>query len=215
LKNQGKAVIFSTHQMDQAEKLSDGICLINRGKMVLEGSVKEVKQRFGKNSVHIEYAGNGSFLKELPFIKQATVYENYAELVLTDSISSNEILNSVSSKIDVRKFEYVEPSLNSIFIEVVGRPATNDQSEPVKVQTKSQPQNIFKDKRVKKELFSLLSFASITFIVLIAKLFVATLSWNVAGIFALGTVATLFKFMKVKNTVALELRRKEGGNNER
>src|ERR1041385_1049620 len=51
LKQQGKAVIFSTHQMDQAEKLCDTICLINRGNVVLEGELREVKQRFGKNSV--------------------------------------------------------------------------------------------------------------------------------------------------------------------
>ena len=80
LKQQGKAIIFSTHQMDSAEKLCDEICLINRGKIVLEGSLKEVKQKFGKNSVHVEFVGDGSFIQALPQVKNATVYENYAEL---------------------------------------------------------------------------------------------------------------------------------------
>ncbi len=213
LKQQGKAVIFSTHQMEQAEKLSDEICLINRGKMVLEGSVKEIKQRFGKNSVHLEYEGNGSFLKDLPFVRQSTVYENYAELVLTDSIQSHEILEALSSKLEIRKFEYVEPSLNSIFIEVVGVPEANTQPEPVQIQAKPKQGNVFSDKRIKREMASLIIFASVTVAVLIAKLFVQNLSWGVAGIFAFGTIATFFKFLKAKKDVASEIQRKMKGDN--
>jgi ABC-2 type transport system ATP-binding protein len=122
LKQQGKAIIFSTHQMDSAEKLCDEICLINRGKIVLEGSLKEVKQKFGKNSVHVEFVGDGSFIQALPQVKNATVYENYAELQLNGAISSRELLSSISSKVEIRKFEFVEPSLNSIFLDVVGLP---------------------------------------------------------------------------------------------
>jgi ABC-2 type transport system ATP-binding protein len=120
LKRDGRAIIFSTHQMDQAEKLSDSICLINHGAMVLEGGVKEVKQRFGRNSIHLEYDGDGTFLKQLPFVRHANVYENYAELELGSEVSSHEILTAISSRIEVRKFEYMEPSLNSIFLKVVG-----------------------------------------------------------------------------------------------
>ena len=210
LKQQGKAIIFSTHQMDQAEKLSDQICLINRGKMVLEGSVKEVKQRFGRNSVHLEYEGNGAFLKELPFIRQSTVYENYAELVLNDSISSKEILAAITPKIDVRKFEYVEPSLNSIFIEVVGMPEAAHHPEPVK--TPERKPAVRQDKRVKRELMSLLFFVALTFSVLIAKIFVTALSWTMIGIFAAGTAVTLFKFLKIKKEVTAGAPEEKGGN---
>jgi ABC-2 type transport system ATP-binding protein len=129
LKREGRAIIFSTHQMDQAEKLSDSICLINRGTMVLEGGVKEVKQRFGKNSIHLEYDGDGTFLKQLPFIRDANVYENYAELELGMVVSSREILNAIASKLEVRKFEYIEPSLNSIFLKVVGPVQRSESAE--------------------------------------------------------------------------------------
>ncbi|MEK7251365.1 MAG: ATP-binding cassette domain-containing protein [Bacteroidota bacterium] len=76
MKQRNKAIIFSTHQMDQAEKLSDDICLINHGRVVLNGSVRDVKKRYGNNSVHLEYEGDGSFLRSLSGVKNAMMYEN-------------------------------------------------------------------------------------------------------------------------------------------
>ncbi len=120
LKEQGKAIIFSTHMMEQAEKLCEKICLINKGRTVLEGSIHEVKSRFGKNSIHLEYSGNGSFLSSLPMVKHAIVYENYAELEVQEGLQVNDIIKEVIPKLQLTKFELVEPSLNSIFISVVG-----------------------------------------------------------------------------------------------
>ena len=120
LKQQNKAVIFSTHQMETAEKLCDEICLINRGRVVLEGTVKQVKQQFGSNALHLEYNGDGAFLAQLPYVAKATVYENFAELSLKDSVSGNDVIASLAGKLEIRKLEFVEPSLNSIFLEVVG-----------------------------------------------------------------------------------------------
>ena len=84
--------------------------------------MKEVKQKFGTNSVHVEFSGDGSFISSLPQVKKATVYENYAEMQLNGDLSSRELLVSIASKVEIRKFEFVEPSLNSIFLEVVGMP---------------------------------------------------------------------------------------------
>lgn len=133
LKAKGKAVIFSTHQMDAAEKLCDEICLINKGRIVLEGTVKQVKQRFGMNAVHLAYEGDGSFLPSLPFVEKATVYENYAELSMRAGTSAGEILPAIAPRLDVRKFEFVEPSLNSIFLNVVGE--TVEQAEKRETET--------------------------------------------------------------------------------
>ena len=120
LKQKGKAIIFSTHMMEQAEKLCEKICLINRGKVVLEGELAEVKRRFGKNSVHLEFEGDGSFLSSLPMVKQALVYENVAELELNDHSASSNLLRDIVQKVNVRKFEFQEPSLHSIFMKTVG-----------------------------------------------------------------------------------------------
>ncbi len=121
LRKEGKAIVFSTHQMEQVEKLCDNICLINRGEVVLYGALRDIKRRYGRNSVHMEYDGDGSFLKQLPSIRKADVYENYAELELGDGQKMNDLLMAVVRKLDVRKFELVKPSLNSIFIDIVSQ----------------------------------------------------------------------------------------------
>ena len=120
LKQRNKAVIFSTHQMDQAEKLSDEICLINHGRVVLSGSVRDVKKRYGNNSVHLEFEGDGAFLRLLPGVKESIVYENSAELQLENDFNAQRLLPELVSKLELRKFELREPSMQSIFIQTVG-----------------------------------------------------------------------------------------------
>jgi ABC-2 type transport system ATP-binding protein len=120
LKQSGKAIVFSTHQMDQAERLSDTLCLINRGRVVLGGTVRDVKKRYGTNSVHVEFDGDGAFMASLPGVRRAIMYENAAELDLGPGARTQEILGSMNGKVELRKFELVEPSLQSIFIQIVG-----------------------------------------------------------------------------------------------
>ena len=62
LKAQGKAILFSTHRMDQVEKLCDSICLINNGVAVLAGKVREIKSRYQRNHVIVEFEGSSAFL---------------------------------------------------------------------------------------------------------------------------------------------------------
>lgn len=120
LRQRNVAIVFSTHQMEQVEKMCDRICLINKGKIVLGGALRDVKKNYGKNSVHLEFDGDGSFLKALPGVRKADIYQNYAELELADIDRSNELLKKLDANLHLRKFEIVEPSLNSIFIDVVG-----------------------------------------------------------------------------------------------
>jgi ABC-2 type transport system ATP-binding protein len=120
LSHQNTAIIFSTHQMEQVEKLCDSILLMNKGKEILQGSLMDVKQRYGSNSIHIEFEGDVSFLQTLPFVKRADVYQRYAEIELEDMTKSNDLLTLLSQKTTLRKFELVEPSLHSIFLQVVG-----------------------------------------------------------------------------------------------
>jgi ABC-2 type transport system ATP-binding protein len=107
--------------MEQAEKLCDRICLINKGRVVLQGDLREVKRGYGKNSVRVEFEGGGSSLGTLPGVKRSLVYENYAELELGGDGSPSEILRRIVGQLDVRKFELIEPSLESIFLDLVGR----------------------------------------------------------------------------------------------
>ena len=123
LKKQGKAILFSTHRMDQVEKLCDAISLVNRGTVVLSGTMREVKSRYERNRVVIEFEGDDSFLKH-ESIAESKNYSGHAELKLKDGADSQALLREASSsKARINKFELVEPSLEEIFIQTVGRQA--------------------------------------------------------------------------------------------
>jgi ABC-2 type transport system ATP-binding protein len=119
LKNKGKAILFSTHRMDQVEKLCDAISLVNRGTVVLSGTMREVKSRYERNRVVIEFEGDDSFLKH-ESIAEFKNYSGHAELKLKDGADSQALLREAVSKARINKFELVEPSLEEIFIQTVG-----------------------------------------------------------------------------------------------
>ena len=121
LKKQGKTILFSTHRMDQVEKLCDSICLINRGKPVLQGQLKDIKAQYGKSNVQIEYDGDGAFLQQNNLVKTYNNYGNYVEVRLAPGADSQQLLRMVAERSHVNKFEVMEPSLEEIFIEVVGK----------------------------------------------------------------------------------------------
>ncbi len=121
LKKQGKTILFSTHRMDQVEKLCDSICLIDRGRPVLQGALKEVKSRFGKNNVQIEYEGNADFLQQSQLVKSYNNYGNYVEVQLAAGADPQQLLRLVMERARVNRFELMEPSLEEIFKEVVGK----------------------------------------------------------------------------------------------
>ncbi len=121
LKKQGKTILFSTHRMDQVEKLCDAICLINKGRSVLQGNLKQVKGQYGKNNVQIEYEGSADFLKQTQLVGSYNNYGNYVEVRLAPGADPQTLLRMVAEKSRVSKFEVVEPSLEEIFIDVVGK----------------------------------------------------------------------------------------------
>ena len=94
------------------------MCMISRGKKVIDGQLGEVKARFGTNSVQIELDGDGSFIKDLPGVARVTDYNRYIELSLKDGIEPDSILQSIVGRVKVRRFAVVEPSLYDIFIEM-------------------------------------------------------------------------------------------------
>ena len=203
LKQQGKAIIFSTHQMDVAEKLCDEICLINHGRIVLEGSLSEVKKRFGKNSVRLEFNGNGTFLSSLPFVESATVYENSAELVLKGNVPSKDLFTAFNSSLDIRAFEFVHPSLNSIFLEVVGLPA--NEIQPVEIQPMPKKViDVSKDSRVKKARIGILISVVIAIVFLTINFKEESINWSAIGILSIAILANIVQYIVAKKKVVKE-----------
>jgi ABC-2 type transport system ATP-binding protein len=121
LKKQGRTILFSTHRMDQVEKLCDSICLINRGISVLQGPLKQVKAQYGKSNVQIEYEGNSDFLQQHALVGSYNNYGNYVEVRLAPGADPQQLLHAAAERSRISKFELVEPSLEEIFIEVVGK----------------------------------------------------------------------------------------------
>jgi ABC-2 type transport system ATP-binding protein len=118
LKRSGKTILFSTHVMEQAEKLCDYICMISRGKKVIDGKLADVRAQFGKNSIQVDIEGDGGFIKDLPGVKEMTEFNNYIEIKLAEGADPDDILKNILGKVKVSRFELVEPSLYNIFIDM-------------------------------------------------------------------------------------------------
>ena len=119
LRNQGKAVILSTHQMNQVEELCDRILMINDGRSVLYGNLAEIKSKYRSNSVLLEFEGK---LGEVPGITEKRTRKGYTELVLDEDTTPQQVLERlVSTGIIINRFEVATPPLNEIFLKVVGK----------------------------------------------------------------------------------------------
>jgi ABC-2 type transport system ATP-binding protein len=119
LKDQGRAILFSTHRMDQVEKLCDSICLINNGKAVLAGKVREIKATYERNRVIVEFEGSPAFLESAE-IAEARNFSGHAEIRLKEHGDAQKLLHEAAAVATIYRFELVEPSLEEIFIQTVG-----------------------------------------------------------------------------------------------
>ena len=119
LQKSGTTVILSTHLMDQVEKLCSSLCLIHRGRKVLEGPLAHIKKQYGRNSIVIEYEGAADFLHDAELVDQFDDYGNYVEVHFADGVEPQHILQRAVQEVRVSRFEVVEPSLNEIFIQTV------------------------------------------------------------------------------------------------
>jgi ABC-2 type transport system ATP-binding protein len=120
LRQEGKTILLSTHMMGEAEKMADEIILIHQGKIVLEGTLDEVRGAGGKNTLHLDFDGNGEFLADLAQVRRASIGSNSAELTIAEGTDPHELLRSAMTRLRIRRFEVAAPSLEEIFIEKVG-----------------------------------------------------------------------------------------------
>lgn len=122
MKDRKKTIIFSTHLMSQAEELCDSICLINRGRKLLDGSVREIKRNFGSRVIAIDGEGLEEIIQDPGLVSTIERLKDRVEVVPSSGIDPQTVLHRlVSSGAQIRRFQMVEPSLNEIFIESVSR----------------------------------------------------------------------------------------------
>jgi ABC-2 type transport system ATP-binding protein len=123
LKQAGTTILFSTHVMEQAEKICDYLCMISHGDKVLDGPLSEIKAQFGGNTVVVtgEFAGNG--LSGLAGVTDVRSDRHRHELTVAEGVAIQELLPKMMELGRVDSFQKVEPSLHQIFLKMVGADA--------------------------------------------------------------------------------------------
>ena len=117
----GKYIIMSAHQMATIEEFCSDILILNKGKTVLQGNLKEIKETYPANRVEIDVNQDiTKYIEEFNLEIENVTNNNYV-IKITDEEKAHNLLNKlVSNDIRVDKFEIKKPTLNDIFIEKVG-----------------------------------------------------------------------------------------------
>jgi ABC-2 type transport system ATP-binding protein len=126
LKQRGKTVIFSTHVMDNAERMCDSVCIISRGVKVLDGSLAAVRRDAGARNIALALAGGaqngvGEVLRDRSLVRKVDDSTNYFELELAPGADSQVLLRRlIDAGANIERFELMQPSLHQIFLQRVG-----------------------------------------------------------------------------------------------
>jgi ABC-2 type transport system ATP-binding protein len=121
MKEKGKIIIFSTHLMDFAEKMCDHIVMIDHGKIIMKGLLKEIKSKYAQRNVSLTYEGDISFLNGNPIVDKIANYGNTTGIRLKESNQTQQLLKMlIDNNVLVKKFDANDISLQEIFIELAG-----------------------------------------------------------------------------------------------
>lgn len=126
LKRRGKTVIFSTHVMDNAERICDSVCIIARGEKVLDGGINEIKDSHGTRNIALALAGAptsriSAVLADRSLVNRVDDSNRFFEIELANGADAQDLLRRiVSTGATINRFEIVRPSLHQIFLEKVG-----------------------------------------------------------------------------------------------
>jgi len=132
LKEQGKFIILSSHQMEQVEKLSDNICLINQGRVVTEGKIQAIKKKFQENAYYIESNDDLTKLQDLEYIQILEQKNSGLKIGIKNSENNlNKFVKILFDSFNIRKFEVVEPTLHDIFIKLIRKDNKNNKKDVV------------------------------------------------------------------------------------
>jgi ABC-2 type transport system ATP-binding protein len=118
LRDEGKAIILSTHQMNKVEEVCDRVLMMNKGHTILYGDLMETRAKFRRNSVQVTVEGE---IGDLPGVTDRKTTNGSVELVLAPDTSPQTILDRLRDQgLAINRFEVTTPSLNEIFLNLVG-----------------------------------------------------------------------------------------------
>jgi ABC-2 type transport system ATP-binding protein len=123
LRDRGKTLVFSTHQLEMAEELCESVAIIDHGRVVTAGPTREVKRSTGQQTVRLATSRDGDidWLRSLPHVIVTRPGEDYTELHVESGGDPQDVLQAaISHGGDVLRFEVADPSLEEVFVERVG-----------------------------------------------------------------------------------------------
>jgi ABC-2 type transport system ATP-binding protein len=120
LRQQGATVIFSTHQMEQAQRLCDRLVLINRGRKLIEGTMEEIRSRFSSRILLLEGEGDFAPLASFDGVLDAHFTAGHARLEIAAGADPERILRRAIEAVRLSRFEIQRPDLHEIFVKLVG-----------------------------------------------------------------------------------------------
>ena len=116
----GKIIILSTHQMEEVERLCDHICLMNRGRVILDGNIRVIKKRYKEDSFYIEADSDLSFIKEIDSVEILEDHNQSCKISIKNANSNlQRVIQTILKKTMIKKFIQIEPSLQDIFIRLI------------------------------------------------------------------------------------------------
>lgn len=119
-KEQGKAIIFSSHRMEHVEQFCEKLVILVKGKSILAGDLQEIKESFHQKNIYIKGDINPEELLQLPGVLEVTKENGEFEVKIQDDTFIQSTFDSVKTKNNITLFDVRLPSLNEIFIAKVG-----------------------------------------------------------------------------------------------
>jgi len=127
LQRGGTTVMFSTHDMDMAEKMCDFICMIFEGRKVLDGTLEAIQDRYADDTIRVQTDRGADILRNLPGVATVNDFGRMQELRITSDADAQQILRVLLDRCAVQRFDIVKPSLHDIFVRIAG-PASKEVS---------------------------------------------------------------------------------------
>ena len=116
----GTTVIFSTHDMNVAERMCDFIFMIFRGSKVLDGTLASIQEKYGHDTIRIRSEGGNAVLRELPGVDKVNDFGQVQELRLSQGTDPQDVVRAIMSRTRIMSFEISKPSLHDIFVRIAG-----------------------------------------------------------------------------------------------
>lgn len=126
LREKGATIIFSTHDMSMAEKMCDYIFMIHQGKKVLDGTLQDIQDQYGSDTIRIQTEKGNTLLKEMSEIDKIIDFGREQEIRIKKGVDPQDILARIMAKSRISKFEITRPSLHDIFVRIARPEKTNN-----------------------------------------------------------------------------------------